>query len=435
MFPLQPSRFVNLLYRGGLVGLLGMACLAEAQDHATDGKVAHVQAQAQAETTEAKLTPEQRLDAIRRALVKATLQGATKVETVSWIDENGVLRDSATFHSNMRVRGVQVLAYGKNELGEPEADLGLPAAQSEDLVKSQTLSAEASKVAALANCPRPVPGMRQIIGVDVVLSDRWEAAELGVAKTLVGWAMRELAPSTAPWTLLQRPAPAANAYESALLSTPLDQIPWRARLNLTPLSVGKIKLSSDSVSETGFISTTAWRNSLEQPAAADNSPEYPMIQVKWQWQVVHMPSSEPLIQESGVQDIVVRKAEWEPWVADPLSQPAVSKMLLSWVDKMRQTLACELMEAQVTQAQGQEISLNVGGLSGVKVGDAWLVADLPQVTLHTLEPDALSKLVLAEVKQVFPNSARLKIVAGQAKEVQRHWKAWPADALTLGVQP
>jgi hypothetical protein len=102
---------------------------------------------------------------------------------------------------------------------------------------------------------------------------------------------------------------------------------------------------------------------------------------------------------------------------------------------MQKGLSCEWMQAEVTQIQGQEIYLNQGSVAGVKVGDQWLVADLPKVVLHALEPDTLARTVLAEVRQVSPYKARLEVVAGQAQRVQPHWKAWPAQAVADAERP
>ena len=420
---LTPSRFSLAC------GLLNTAVLALGALGSAHAQIETPHAEAKAGQPAAtqeplKLTPDQRLDAIRRALVKATLQGATKVETLSWIDEAGTLRDSASFRSDMRVRGVQVLAYGQNEEGEPEAKLDLPAegVKQEDLVKA--------KPAAVAwdACPKPVPGLRQVVGVDVVFNGPWQPADLGVAKTLANWTLRELSLAEPLWVLVQRPAAPKNSYEAALLSSPLDQAPWRARLVLTPLSSGKVSLPAPESPDKPAASNLPYLETVGRMGA--DTLEYPTLQVSWQWQMARNAGSAPLMQESGVVEVVLRKNNWEPAEVEPTTQVALKKMLSNWLLKSQKALACEWMEAQVTRIQGPEINLNQGSLAGVKVGDQWLVADLPKVVLHALEPDALAKTALAEVRQVFPYSARLQVVAGQAKGVEPHWKAWPAQSLT-----
>ncbi|MFB0900352.1 MAG: hypothetical protein QMB14_12235 [Polaromonas sp.] len=72
---------------------------------------------------------EERLEAIRQGLVQAALEGATRVESMAWIDGQGVLREGSSFRSGMDVRGVQVLNYVRDNSGQPQARLQLPPRQ------------------------------------------------------------------------------------------------------------------------------------------------------------------------------------------------------------------------------------------------------------------------------------------------------------------
>ena len=60
------------------------------------------------------LSPEERLDAIRQALVKRAMEGPTEVRASSFIDSSGVLREASSFVTGMEVRGVRVMAYGRD---------------------------------------------------------------------------------------------------------------------------------------------------------------------------------------------------------------------------------------------------------------------------------------------------------------------------------
>lgn len=60
------------------------------------------------------LSPEERLDAIRQALVKRAMEGPTEVRASAFIDGNGVLREASSFVTGMEVRGVRVMAYGRD---------------------------------------------------------------------------------------------------------------------------------------------------------------------------------------------------------------------------------------------------------------------------------------------------------------------------------
>jgi hypothetical protein len=76
----------------------------------------------------AELTPEQRLQAIRQALVEAAMKSNTRVSATSWMDTNGALREYNRFSSEIKVRELQVTRYGRDEAQEPQAEVMAAAA-------------------------------------------------------------------------------------------------------------------------------------------------------------------------------------------------------------------------------------------------------------------------------------------------------------------
>jgi len=67
------------------------------------------------------LTAEERLEAIRQSLVQRSLEGPTQVRSTQWVDGNGALRESNSFVTGMEVRGVRILAYGRDMDQQPTA--------------------------------------------------------------------------------------------------------------------------------------------------------------------------------------------------------------------------------------------------------------------------------------------------------------------------
>ena len=76
-----------------------------------------------ASSAKAELNAQERLDAIRQSLVDASLQTPTRVQTTTWIDSQGSLRESSSFKNGMEVKGVRVLAYDRDETGQAKAKL------------------------------------------------------------------------------------------------------------------------------------------------------------------------------------------------------------------------------------------------------------------------------------------------------------------------
>ena len=59
------------------------------------------------------LKPEQRLEAIRAALVEAAMKSNTRVSTTSWMDTRGALLELNRFSSEIRLRDIQIGQYKK----------------------------------------------------------------------------------------------------------------------------------------------------------------------------------------------------------------------------------------------------------------------------------------------------------------------------------
>jgi len=62
-----------------------------------------------------EVKPEQRLEAIRAALVEAAMKSNTRVSTTSWMDTRGALLELNRFSSEIRLRDIQIGQYKKNQ--------------------------------------------------------------------------------------------------------------------------------------------------------------------------------------------------------------------------------------------------------------------------------------------------------------------------------
>lgn len=107
-------------------GLAGVALavtsgLSYAQVKPSEAK--QLAAETKSSAQPAAFSPQDKLDAIRQGLVEASLDSPTRVQTTTWIDANGSLRESSSFKNGMKVRGVKVLAYERDEAGQPKAQL------------------------------------------------------------------------------------------------------------------------------------------------------------------------------------------------------------------------------------------------------------------------------------------------------------------------
>ena len=69
------------------------------------------------------LSPEERLKAIRSALVEAAMKSNTRVSSTSWMDAQGSMRELNRFSSEIKLRELQVQKYGRDSNQEPQAEL------------------------------------------------------------------------------------------------------------------------------------------------------------------------------------------------------------------------------------------------------------------------------------------------------------------------
>ena len=71
----------------------------------------------------AELQPEERLQAIRQAMVDAAMNSHTLVSATSWMDTQGALRQLNRFSSDIKLRDLQLAEYSRDSQNMPRATL------------------------------------------------------------------------------------------------------------------------------------------------------------------------------------------------------------------------------------------------------------------------------------------------------------------------
>jgi hypothetical protein len=337
---------------------------------------------------------EERLEAIRQGLVQAALEGATRVESMAWIDGQGVLREGSSFRSGMDVRGVQVLNYVRDNSGQPQARLQLPPRQ--DLLKRPATASPCANSAAL----------RHVIGFRMTLEGGWSVDEAPLAQALGQHTANLLQQSggvASAWAMLPRPAPEQTDYERLLLATSADQLPWQANLLVKPAP----------------------------PLAATGAARYLSVMVRLHFSLVARGQTRPAF-ESSVQLEVPRHAQaWGRPQLEAAARAQASQLIQPWVQALSAQFSCEAVLPEVIAVRGPELSINAGTLAGVRAGDEWLLADPQRFPQQILASGVAATAVLARVGQVYPHHAQLQIVAGPSDTVRTDWRAWRADSPIL----
>jgi hypothetical protein len=371
------------------------------------------------------LTAEERLSAIRQGLVQAALEGATRVESLAWIDGQGVLREGSSFRSGMEVRGVQVLAYRRDSAGQPEAKLQLPASATAPAMAATPTSTSAPTVltdrkdlvrelAAVAPPCQNDAALRHWVGLRMSLEGAWTGHHAAMAQALgqfMADALQQAGSVSAGWGMLERTAPARNGYERILLGSSADQWPWQAMLTvrLAPAlpASGAAKL---------FSALPVW---TAQPLRAE-----------LHFALLVRGQTQPIYQTSGLLALPQGSPAWGRPQLDAALREQASAMVLSWLPGLAAQLSCAAVRPDVIAVQGAELTINAGALAGVRAGDEWLLADPQRFPQQILASGVAASAVLARVAQVFPLHAQLQMVAGPSELVRPDWRAWRADAST-----
>ena len=379
----------------------------------------------------APLSAQERLDAIRLALVEASLQTPTKVFSTSWFDPNNSLREASSFKNNMQVESLRVMAYGRDESGQPKAKLKFEAAATPNTPSTPkgfqaifdafkklgtTQLASDSTPAALQKteiCEKKLkPGLKHLIGVELWMDASNPTALRSTVFELMGEHLVNDNPHGADtiWRMSRNLTESSMAnsitpYELALTSNKPEVMPWQARLAVK----SELLPSEGQGALFGFKGTH--------------------ILVTLLLQVTPRDGQKGLLQKSTTLKLEIDSETWKQPKLKPESYLALSEQFQAWKRELSQLVACEPVIPTVTAVRTDTIVINAGSESGIRKGDEWLLADPRKFPSQLMDKNGASQTLLAQVENVSPYQAELTILAGPAQSVQKNWRAWPTETL------
>lgn len=328
----------------------------------------------------ADLSSEERLKAIRSAMVDAAMKSNTRVSATSWMESDGQLRELNRFSSEVKLRDLQVTQYVRDAGREPQAEL---VAANVEVVKPSRCEAPQAKAA-----------LRQVMTVGLTVSSGLPAAQRYQAQQVGFVARTHLLQSAARserWRLITTQAQ-TRAYDRLSYGQGEEHVQWHAQLSVTPAPLGA---TTDDYAAFGL---TLQVNGPGQRQAWFNAQE------------VVIPSLPT--QTHGTPKI------------DTDTMVAIDRAVAAMTAQLEAQLSCEPQSFSVSQS-GDRLSLNAGANAGLRVGDKLMLADASVLPRYTLEPGALDAAVLAEVKSVTAYQAEIKQVAGRKQKIKGAWVAWP----------
>ena len=379
----------------------------------------------------APLSAQERLDAIRLALVEASLQTPTKVFSTSWFDPNNSLREASSFKNNMQVESLRVMAYGRDESGQPKAKLKFEAEATPNnpstpkgfqaifdafkKLSTKPLASDATPAALQKTeiCEKKLkPGLKHLIGVELWMDASNPTALRSTVFELMGEHLVNDNPhgTDTVWRMsrnMTEPSMANSItpYELALTSNKPEVMPWQARLAVK----SELLPSEGQGTLFGFKGTH--------------------ILVTLLLQVTPREGQKGLLQKSTTLKLEIDSETWKQPKLKPESYLALSEQFQDWKRELSQLVACEPVIPTVTAVRTDTIVINAGSESGIRKGDEWLLADPRKFPSQLMDKNGASQTLLAQVENVSPYQAELTILAGPAQSVQKNWRAWPTETL------
>lgn len=343
---------------------------------------------------------ERQLQAIRQALLDATIERPTKVISSAWVDDKGVLHESAHFHSQAQVQGVRVLSY-------LQGDESGTARVSAEVLPWGLKNVRAPK----GSCEAPPKAWRLPMRLQAQLSGGFTGAQQHASHALLSSASRiwhsRLAQSKR-WLSQEATPVASNTYMQLLSGEEQAVAGWVAQLSLSPQPAGAPE--RNAWLQRLPWAEPVWHWTLRIAVGRQTSPDEPVQPVWSAHQNMTIPVNELSNQPGGVL---------------PPLQKTIEEQMTRWIAELEQSSQCDPVQFSVVRQPGQVLMLQAGQGSGLRPGDRVLLMNPAHVPSRLLEAGATDHLALAEVVRIGRHQTELQLLAGPALPPQGQWVALP----------
>ena len=354
--------------------------------------------------------PRKRLEALQNALVKAAMDGQTRVHTAAWVDNNGKLHENVRINSDMKVRGVRVLNYLQVEDGPSAAIIaeGKGVMPSEEVCRAnlQRYRREATFDASLHI---PVSG-----------ADRHDWAML--LKQARGKLFAR-ATAARKWSLSPLTMLPANAYDRQLTGAKPDIAPYHMQLELLPPGALGIEPIRPPVNKPVMQKVAAAARELFN----DDAPRKAPVPFVMRLSVTERSNQRLLWQETVPLFFPAAELSLTSQPLPPGLLSELDRVLERWQDKMDADFGCRPQHFNVLPESAVNGWMINGGLTaGLAIGDQLLLMNREHLPARILEPDSAQHLALVEVVSVEPGKALIRKLAGP-RDIARSgdWVATP----------
>ena len=338
---------------------------------------------------------EQRIEALRNALINRAMQAPTRIKSSAWIDQSGRLQESTRITSDMTVRGIRLVA-------NPDA---------QDVTDEKIIIDAANSVIAPEKCSDANSAWlrRAILKIEQHGSnDGISADHMAEIVRATNHLFAETWSSKGSWNLL--PASDLNQYEQLVRVGRQVSAPYRITVSIvTSKSEPKLKTTSQNLKEAFFPPS---------PLLPDSMLILKIILSESASGKTVWSSSAPLHFPATTVSILKH-----PLPSDISTQ--LARIISRWQQQVDTKLKCEPIFFNVVNEADGTININAGQASGLRENDKVLVIDQGQVPQHILEGGLDKSVFLAEVESVFNYSSRLRFFSTPPGRNTSRWIAIP----------
>lgn len=343
-------------------------------------------------------SPEQRLIAIKQALLDLALGSEIKLASAAYIDSRGVLHESSLLTSDARVRGVRVREY-LQEAGIPATKLDVEMLRSGNCSHAKPAIRRQAVIRVASDSHRVANGR---IG-DHYLRELSELAQQLLVETLV---------DSQHWAV-SRERRYHNPYQSYVSGSSLDNTPYRfdvALISDDPLINHPNTVLDQTVEFANKLLT--WP-SRAVPETLRSKP-WPREMLTYRVQLIDRATDRPLwgsavtITYPGVARGYAKSAVPHRFQQDLMAETQ------RLVAEVTERTSCEVNYYRLSKVPGnaQRGQINGGSVAGIGVGDQFLVSTTPDLVNQALRPHGIEAMALAKVVSVGAHTAILQRLAG-----------------------
>ncbi len=367
---------------------------------------------------------EQQLQAIRDALLQSALAAQTRVQSVSWINEQGQLLESSQFTSDVKVRGVQVLEYLQDAAGPSQVKLKADVQATPRECRSASSSAAWThplRVQMTWTTPQ-APALRSaaLQALQVMEEALWQQVSHRHPQV--------------QWDNPNRFEPVfTSAYERAVYGKAQPQHPLTLRVSVRALEEDFVQTASPQSPVVQRRAQGEW--DTQAPAGAQRGAAVRKLasqllglarQVDLTVDMVLGRDGEAAVWRSQSR-LRIEEPQGGPrlGVLEADHQRALQSLVHTQWQHIDQALRCEPLSFEARHAGEQRWELLAGANAQLRPGDRLVITDAQRIPRRILEPGAMDHLAIAEVTSVGTDRAELRQVAGPSLRGSGRWLALP----------